>query len=263
MEPIQIIATIGPSSKDKETITKMVEAGMSVARLNFSWGTHEEHAEFVALVREVAAEQGITIPIIQDLSGPRVQEADGHTFDPQSSVITPKDLHDLEFTAVQKPEYVALSFVRTPKDVEELRALLTAKGLTTKIIAKIERLEALASLEAVIDVSDGVMVARGDLGEALPYETVPFAKKDILRKCIEKGKPAIVATEMLTSMIDSTHASRADVTDISQAVIDGASATMLSNETASGEHPVEAVAVMKRVVEEARGYIEVPSAYRL
>lgn len=262
MTNIQIFATIGPSCKDAHTIEQMIDAGMSLARLNFSWGTHEEHALFVSMVREIAERKGITIPIVQDLSGPRVQESDGHTFNAESSVITEKDIHDLLFTASEKPEYVALSFVRNARDIEELRKMLVERGLSTKIIAKIERKEALLVLDEIIEASDGVMVARGDLGEAIPFETVPFVKKDILKKCIEAGKPSVVATEMLTSMTDDPDPSRADITDISQAVVDGASATMLSNETAVGDFPVEAIAVMRKVVDEALENTTTPSLVR-
>ncbi len=251
MTSIQIFATIGPSCKDKETLGRMIDAGMSLARLNFSWGTHEEHALFVRRIREVAKERGIEVPIVQDLSGPRVQESEGHTFDAFSSVITEKDIADLTFTVANSPEYVALSFVRTADDVRELRDLLKERGVSSKIIAKIERTEALENLDEIINEADGIMIARGDLGEAIPFETVPFVKKDILKKCMEAAKPAVVATEMLTSMTDDDEPSRADITDISQAVVDGASATMLSNETAVGGFPVAVVAVMRKVVDEA------------
>lgn len=251
MPKIQIFATIGPSCKDTETIEKMIDAGMSVARLNFSWGTHEEHGLFVDRVREVANKKGITVLIVQDLSGPRIQESDGHTFDPALSVITAKDIADLDFTTEHKPEYVALSFVRNADDIRALRAFLLERGITSKIIAKIERKEALEKLDEIISEADGIMIARGDLAEVIPFETVPFVKKDILKKCKEKGTPVVVATEMLTSMTSDVEPSRADITDISQAVVDGASATMLSNETAVGDFPVETVAVMRKVVDEA------------
>lgn len=262
MTNIQIFATIGPSCKDGETIGRMIDAGMSVARLNFSWGTHEEHALFVQLVRSEAQKRGVTVPIVQDLSGPRVQESEGHTFDVASSVITDKDVADLAFTAALLPEYVALSFVRTATDIRELRMLLIQRGINSKIIAKIERKEALVALDEIIAEADGIMVARGDLGEAIPFETVPFVKKDILKKCLAVGKPAVVATEMLTSMTDDVDPSRADITDISQAVVDGASATMLSNETAVGGFPVEAITVMRTVIDEALMHAENPSPVR-
>ncbi len=262
MTNIQIVATIGPASKDKEIMGRMVDAGLSLIRLNFSWGTHEEHGQFVDTVRTIAAEKNIHIPIIQDLSGPRVQETDGHTFDAASSVITDKDIADLEFTFAKKPEYVAMSFVRTAQDIAELRARLEVRSCPTKIIAKIERKEALEVLDEIIAVADGIMIARGDLGQAIPFETVPFVEKDILKRCLAAGKPCIVATDMLTSMIDNDEPSRADITDIAQAVLDGTSATMLSNETAVGGFPVETVAVMRKVVDEALKNTKTPSLVR-
>jgi pyruvate kinase len=251
MSSIEIIATIGPSSKEKDTIAQMAKAGMSIARLNFSWGTHEEHGHFVDLVREVAREQGLVIPILQDLSGPRVQETEGHTFNASSPVITEKDLEDLNFAKEHTPEYIALSFVRGEEDVKQLRGFLGERGIASRIIAKIERKEALENIDAIIAEADGIMIARGDLGEAMPFENIPFIKKDILKKCREARKPVIVATEMLTSMLEDADPSRADVTDIAQAVLDGASATMLSNETAVGDFPIEAVRVMRTVVDAA------------
>ncbi len=262
MTNIQIVATIGPASKTKEVLEQMVDAGLSIVRLNFSWGTHEEHGQFVDTVRTIGAEKNIYIPIVQDLSGPRVQEDKGHTFDATLSVITSKDIADLEFTYAKKPEYVALSFVRNAHDVTELRAKLQAGGSDAKIIAKIERKEALDFLEEIIAAADGVMIARGDLGQAIPFETVPFVEKDILKRCLEAGKPCIVATDMLTSMIDDAEPSRADITDIAQAVVDGTSATMLSNETAVGGFPIEAVSVMRKVVDEALKNTETPSLVR-
>jgi pyruvate kinase len=259
MVNIQIVATIGPSCKDRDIIMQMVDAGLSVVRLNFSWGTHQEHGQFVDTVRSIAQEKGMHIPIVQDLSGPRIQEGHNHTFDASASVITEKDKIDLQFTTLKNPEYVAMSFVRTADDVRELRALLDARGSTAKIIAKIERKEALETLDSIIAAADGIMIARGDLGEAIPFETVPFVEKDILKRCLEAGKPCIVATDMLTSMITDATPSRADVTDISQAVLDGASATMLSNETAVGSFPIEAVSVMRKVVDEALKNTSSPS----
>lgn len=262
MPSIEIIATIGPSCKEKEIIAQMAAAGMSIARLNFSWGTHEEHGHFVELVREVGRERGTAIPIIQDLSGPRVQESESHSFDPSASVITTKDISDLSFAALYAPEYIALSFVRSQDDIKQLRQMLFDRHIKAKIIAKIERKEALNVIDAIIDEADGIMIARGDLGEAIPYESVPFVKKDILKKCRAARKPAIVATEMLTSMIEDPDPSRADISDIAQAVLDGASATMLSNETAIGDFPIEAIRVMRRVADEAFSKTEAPSLVR-
>jgi pyruvate kinase len=171
--------------------------------------------------------------------------------DTDIAVITEKDVADIEALADLEIEYVALSFIKDADDVEQLRAHLVAAGSSSKIIAKIERPEAIANLDSIIAAADGVMVARGDLGDAIPFATLPFVKKDILRRCVAAGKPAIVATEMLTSMITSERPSRADVSDIAHAVLDGASATMLSNETAVGAHPVQSITVMRTVVDQA------------
>ena len=256
MNKTQIVATIGPACSGPQTIAAMIEAGMSIARLNFSWGTHDEHRSFVTDVREAARQAGVTIPIIQDLSGPRVQEGADHTMDTDIAVITDKDVADIEALADLEIEYVALSFIKDADDVVQLRTLLNKAGSQAKIIAKIERPEAITNLDSIIAAADGIMVARGDLGDAIPYATLPFVKKDILRRCVAAGKPAIVATEMLTSMIASERPSRADVSDIAHAVLDGASATMLSNETAVGQYPVQAIAVMRAVVDEAQQHTD-------
>lgn len=252
MKPIQIIATIGPACKEAQIMQDMIVAGMSIARLNFSWGTYAEHRRFVAVMREQAAALDQVVPIIQDLSGPRIQEEAGHTFNKDVTVITEKDRADIAAMADLEIEYVALSFVKDASDISELRGILSEAGSKSKIIAKIERQEALDNLDGIIAAADGVMIARGDLGDAIPIETVPFVKKDILLRCGQAGKPAIVATEMLTSMISSQKPSRADVSDIAHAVLDGACATMLSNETAVGQNPVAAVHVMRKVVDEAQ-----------
>mgnify|MGYP000383277778 FL=1 len=252
MNPIQIVATIGPSTKELTQMKSMIEAGMSLARLNFSWGTHEEHRQFVQDIRMATQAVGVTVPIIQDLSGPRVQQGAGHTFDCDVQVITEKDISDVQALADMEIEYVALSFVKDAKDIADLRQVLEAAGSHSKVIAKIERQEALNNLDDIVAAADGIMIARGDLGDAIPFETLPFVKKDILKRCVAAGKPAIVATEMLSSMIDEAKPSRADVSDIAHAVLDGASATMLSNETAVGKYPTETVAVMRKVVNEAQ-----------
>lgn len=249
--PIQIVATLGPATTDAAVLEAMLRPGVALARLNFSWGTHAEHRSFVQNARMTANRIGRRIAIIQDLSGPRVPQGASHTFDPNQPVLTDKDVADVAALTDLEPEYVAQSFVRTPADVEDLRSLLAGHGCAAKIIAKIERKEALDNLDDIILAADGIMVARGDLGAAVPIETLPFVKKDILRRCRVAHVPSIVATEMLTSMQDDPVPSRADISDIAHAVLDGASATMLSNETAIGTNPVEAVAMMRRVVDEA------------
>lgn len=218
--------------------------------------TLPEHELIVADVRQVANQAGMIVPLIQDLSGPRVQAGSDHTVDTNIAVITDKDIADIQALADLNIEYVALSFIKDANDIAQLRTHLTEAGSQSKIIAKIERPEAIENLDSIIAAADGIMIARGDLGDAIPFETLPFVKKDILKRCAAAGKPAIVATEMLTSMIAGDRPSRADVSDIAHAVLDGASATMLSNETAVGAHPVKAIAVMRTVVDEAQKHIQ-------
>lgn len=262
-EPIQIVATLGPATTDTPTLEAMIRTGFQIARLNFSWGTHEEHRQFVQTARMSASRVGRKLAIMQDLSGPRVQQGAGHSYDPDIAVITEKDEADVAALADLEIEYVALSFVKDADDVRALKSLLAANGSASKVIAKIERKAALTNLDEIIAAADGIMVARGDLGEAVPIETLPFVKKQILDRCRLAHTPAIVATEMLTSMTDDPVPSRADISDMAQAVLDGASATMLSNETAVGKNPVEAVAMMRRVVNEALRHTKHGSLVRL
>lgn len=253
-----IIATLGPSSHTKETISSMIDEGMDMVRLNFSWGTYEEMASYISIVREAAAEKGKTIPIIQDLSGPRMSLEHGHKIDDSSEkVITEKDIKDLEFGLEHSVEYIALSYVSSAQDVHDLRARMVEKGNVTPIIAKIERQEALDNLEGICDAADGIMIARGDLGKALPYEELPTLEKRIVSLCKEKQKFVIVATEMMLSMTEAELPTRAGVTDVSYAVLLGADAVMLSEESSTGKHPVETVRAMNKIItftEEEKDY---------
>lgn len=166
------------------------------------------------------------------------------------SSITEKDRADLQFGLKNKVDFVALSFVRRPEDITELRGMLDKAKSQAKIIAKIETQEAIENLDAIIDLTDGVMVARGDLAIEIPAEQVPLIQKRIIRRCNELGKPVITATQMLESMIKSPVPTRAEVSDVANAIIDGTDAVMLSEETTLGEYPVEAVKVMTRVAKE-------------
>ncbi len=252
MRDVQVIATLGPATNTVEIITDMVTSGMSIARLNFSWGTHEEHRRYIDMVRAAAVASGKVIPIIQDLSGPRVQQGNEHSFDHDSAVLTEKDKTDLLALQDRGLEYVALSFVGSADDIKVLRTFMSTHAITAKIIAKIERQEAIEHIDAIVTEADGIMIARGDLSLAVAIETLPFVTKDILQRCKAHAKPVIVATGMLTSMIEGATPSPADITDIAQAVLDDATATMLSNETAIGIDPVAAVSVMRKVVAEAQ-----------
>lgn len=162
--------------------------------------------------------------------------------------MTEKDIADFEFIVAQKLDWVALSFVRHASDITDLQRRIKEKGSTVKVIAKIEMPSALEDLRNIIIESDGVMVARGDLGVELPVEKVPMAQRDIIRKCIHRGKPVIVATQMMESMIDRIKPNRSEITDVANAVLEGADAVMLSGETATGNHPALVVQTMKKII---------------
>jgi pyruvate kinase len=332
-----IICTIGPASSDAATIGAMIDAGMSVARLNFSHGTYDEHQGFVERIRAEAASRRRNVAILQDLQGPKVRVGSlpkegvpfrigeevtfstaehtpagaipvdvptfHHDVRPGDTVllddgvlacrvtaasgtevravvtaggvlrshkgigvpggrlggeaITPKDAADLRFGLEMGVDLVALSFVRHAADVDQLRALISLERRTLHqapspgIITKIEKHEAVADLEAIAQAADGLMVARGDLALDIPQERVPVVQKDIVGLCRHLGKPAIVATQMLESMTQCPRPTRAELTDVANAVWDGGAAVMLSGETAGGAHPVLAVKTMADVVGEA------------
>lgn len=248
----QIVATLGPASADKEIIEKLVEAGVDVVRLNFSWGTYEEHTGYIAKVREL----GKNIPIIQDLSGPRETTDAGHQFSRNLPSFTDKDRRDLEFGISQGVEYVALSYVGRAEDVTSLKQVIAELGGEAKVIAKIERDEALADFDRILETSDAIMIARGDLGLEVPVEEIPWYEKEIIKKCREAKKPVIVATQMMISMIEKSEPTRAEVTDVFFAIENGADAVMLSDETAAGKYPVEAVKAMEQAVNGAEGHYD-------
>lgn len=245
----KIIATIGPVSCGKEVITELIKHHMDMARLNFSWSKYEEYREWIKTIRETAKELGTEIPIIQDLSGPRVQEGSEHRFGGEEGeeVITKKDIADLDFGIEQNIEYVALSFVGSKDDVIKLKKLIKEKGGNQKVIAKIERKIAFENLDEIINETDGIMVARGDLGNEFPLEEIPFVQHEIIEKSRKAGKFVIVATQMLLSMVNNPKPTRAEVSDVAYAVLDGASAIMLSEESAIGKYPVEAVYMMEKI----------------
>jgi pyruvate kinase len=339
----KIVATIGPSSETPERLRALVAAGMNAARLNFSHGKHEEHAEVVRRIREVEAESGHPVALIADLQGPKLRIGEleepvvlargdkivvcaeencangelpiapavisdvlkpGHDVLIDDGLvrlhvegvesgratcqvvvggrvsshkgvnlpgvpipipsITRKDSADLDFALSLGVDFVALSFVRSPADVRDLRALIEQAGSHAHVIAKIEKSEAVDVLDDVLAETDAVMVARGDLGVEIGAASVPLLQKLIIQKALERGKPVITATQMLESMISSPEPTRAEASDVANAVLDGTSAIMLSGETAVGEYPVEAVAYMDRIaraVEPSMGYRhEIPEA---
>ncbi|HEY5587704.1 MAG TPA: pyruvate kinase [Candidatus Paceibacterota bacterium] len=246
----KIIATIGPASNSKETISALIKHHMDIVRLNFSWGTYEWHAEIIKNIREVAKEEhDIHIPIIQDLSGPRVQEGTEHRFGGEEGeeVITEKDIADLTFGIKQEVDYIALSFVGQASDVIKLKELIKERGGNQKVIAKIERKIAVDNLDEILKVTDAIMVARGDLGNEFPLEEIPFVQHHIIDACNKAGKMVIVATQMLLSMVDSPTPTRAEVSDVAYAILDGADGVMLSEESAKGKYPIEAVSMMEKI----------------
>lgn len=353
MKRTKIVCTIGPASEEIESLVALTEAGMNVCRLNFSHGTHENHAELIRRIRQVRELTGEPLSILQDLQGPKIRVGDlpkegvelvaGKTVvftsgegdvpktipvtypdlhedvkpgqrlllddgllevtvksvkgqdvtcevvtggkltshkglnlpetETKISAITDKDKEDLAFGVAQGVDWIALSFVRSAEDIRSLRALIEAeerklakpRELPIGIIAKIEKPQAVERMDEIIAEVDGIMVARGDLGIELPAEKVPVIQKDLIKKCLAAGKPVIVATQMLDSMIRNPRATRAEVSDIANAVIDHADATMLSGETASGSHPVEAVKTMAATIAETEksSYDDLPIQTRV
>ncbi len=330
----KIVCTIGPASSKPEVIGRLIDAGMDVARLNFSHGTWEEHSEAIRTVRALSAKKGRPVAILQDLQGPKVRlgllkggsatiysgdqftlttrEVEGTekiasvTYDRLATevkagdqiliddglihlevlrtdgvhvmcrvlqggvlmnhkglnlpgvaisvpAVTEKDLTDLDFGIEQGVDYIALSFVRTSKDISKVKELLRRRKVDIPIIAKLERPKAVRNLDAILEVADGVMIARGDLGVEMPLEEVPLIQKQIIRQANLHGAIVITATQMLDSMIEHPRPTRAEVSDVANAIFDGTDAVMLSGETASGAYPIEAVRVMAKVAVEAEG----------
>jgi pyruvate kinase len=173
--------------------------------------------------------------------------------------LSEKDLRDLDFILTQPVNWIALSFVRSSKDVKQLRELIDAKGHPAKIIAKIEKPEAIDKIDKIIKASNGIMVARGDLGIEMPIEQVPGIQKMIVQKCLQRARPVIVATQMMESMVTNPSPTRAEATDVANAVLDGADAVMLSGETASGKHPVKVVEYMTKIIQEAEKNFQIGS----
>lgn len=333
MKKTKIVCTLGPSSCTKEVISAMYDAGMNVCRLNFSHGTHEEHAAKIKIIKELREERGIPLPILLDTKGPEfrtgryengkitLKSGDEFTFTTEQIIgnekkvsvnypylcevlkkgdtillnnglmcftvteVTDKDVKtvvidggetrdhksmffpnkelkldflseqdksDILFGIEQGIDFIALSFVSEEKNITEVRNFLKANhGEGIDIIAKIENTSGVKNLESIVKASDGVMVARGDLGVEMPYETIPNTQKRMIDVCRILGKRCITATEMLESMIHSPRPTRAEISDVANAVYDGTSAVMLSGETAAGDYPVEAVKAMAKIVEQA------------
>ena len=326
----KIIATIGPASSSKEMLKEMINSGMSLARLNFSHGSHEDVLEIIKNVRELNDELGVNVGLLADLQGPKIRlgevkdggvpiksghqltittkkcigdekkvylsypefpkdVAEGDTIlindgklvlqvtgtDRKTEVtatiehgglmesrkgvnlpntkismpcLTAKDLEDLKVAVEQNVEWIGLSFVRRAEDVIELKNLIKEQGGKSKVVAKIEKPEAVKDLNNIISEADAVMVARGDLGVEIPMQEVPVVQKLIVKKCINESKPVIIATQMMESMITNPAPTRAEVNDVANAVLDGADALMLSGETSVGDHPELVIKAMCSII---------------
>lgn len=335
MRKTKIVCTIGPASESVEKLTQLIEAGMNVARLNFSHGNHEEHAQRIKNIREAAQKTGKTVAILLDTKGPEIRthnmvngaieltagsqsiismkEVEGtpekfsvtyegliEDVQPGSRIllddgliglevtkldktngeihvnvlntgtlknkkgvnvpgvsvnlpgITEKDASDIIFGIEQKIDFIAASFVRRASDVLEIKQLLEENNAThIQIIPKIENQEGVDNIDDILDVSDGLMVARGDLGVEIPAEEVPLVQKNLIKKCNALGKPVITATQMLDSMQRNPRPTRAEASDVANAIFDGTDAIMLSGETAAGSYPVEAVQTMHNIASRA------------
>lgn len=251
----QILATIGPSSIHEDILKKMLQNKVDAIRFNFSWLNNDKASEYFDKVRKVGSELGKSILIVADLPGPRVKNEDGHTYDQTvASGLTDKDKELIKFCIDKGVDYIALSFVSGRKEVDMCREILNTNSAKQKIIAKVERQVAVDNIHEIVETADAVMIARGDLGQEIPYEKLPFIQSEIIKKCKAVGKPVIVATQMLFSMVENDKPTRAEVTDVSQAVMEGADVVMLSDETAMGKYPVESVKAMEKIILEAESH---------
>ena len=333
----KIVATLGPASSSEEVFRQLVRAGLDVARLNFSHGSHEQKAALIAMVRRVSKEEGKPVCILGDLQGPKIRtgtlaggkavlletgkrltitpEAIEGTAERVSTVfptlaenlkpgdrillsdglielrvvelrgadvvteivnggmlgekkginlpninvkvpsLTEKDEADLEFALKNGVDTIAVSFVQTADDVRYVKRRVAALGSEAWVIAKLEKPQAVDHLESILEATDGIMVARGDLGVEVPPEKVPAIQKHIIRRAAECRKPVITATQMLESMIENPRPTRAEASDVANAIYDGTDAVMLSAESAAGKYPVESVAMMAKIVVETETQI--------
>jgi pyruvate kinase len=334
----KIICTIGPASNSEAAMRDLMRLGMDVARLNFSHGTHNEHARNIARLRRAAKKEQRTISILQDLEGPKIRTGrlkghspiqlaagsrvtltprqlpgtdeiistnfpglasevgagstillsdgrielrveailgddveceviNGGTLGEQQGInlagtilglpsLTEKDRRDLEFGLKHGVDLVALSFVRSAADVHAVRDLIRDLDGSVQVVAKLEKAQAIDDLDEILEAADAVMVARGDLGVELPPEKVPVIQKQVIRRAAELRKPVITATQMLESMVENPRPTRAEASDVANAIFDGSDAVMLSAETAIGKYPREAVAIMTRIITEAERNVE-------
>ncbi len=248
---VKIVCTLGPATDTPEIIEKMISAGMDVARLNLSYGTLEEHRNTVAMVRAAARKIGLPTAVLLDCPGRKRRTGDTKTVFGDH----------LQFAQDNQLDYIALSFITSTEQVKEVQALAKAMKINIPIVTKIEKGEALAVSDSIIAVSDGVMVARGDLGLQINIEKVPLAQKKIIHEANHRGKPVITATEMLESMVKSPTPTRAEATDVANAVLDGTDAVMLSEETSVGQYPLEAIKMMVKIILEAETVLPHDNVY--
>lgn len=344
MRKTKIICTIGPASESRETLEKMCLAGMNVARLNFSHGTHPEHLDKIQKLNDVREKLGLPIAILLDTKGPEyrirtfkggsitLRDGDDFTFTTEqiegdetrvavsyenlhnemqpgerilvnngllifevvsvegknihcktiaggvmsdrksmsfpdkvlhSVYLSEQDKQDLLFGIENDVDFVACSFVSQAQDLKDVRAFLNANGGSEiSLIAKIENRAGIDNIEEICDECDGIMIGRGDMGVEIPFEQLPGIQKQIITKCRLLGKRVITATEMLESMIEKPRPTRAEISDVANAVYDGSSAVMLSGETAAGKYPVETITAMAKICEEAEKGIDYVSRFR-
>ncbi len=243
---VKVVCTLGPASNTPSTIEKMLAAGMDVARLNFNYGTLEEHSRLIADIRAASQKLALPTAILVDLPGFKKH--------PDASIKQAFAPY-LEFVQQQNIDYVALSFISNARQVRAVKTLLKSMCYDIPLIVKIEKAPALEDSEAILDIADGIMVARGDLAIQISIEKVPLAQKQLIKAANRRGKPVITATEMLESMVRSPTPTRAEATDVANAVLDGTDALMLSEESAIGKFPVKTVETMVKIALEAEtGY---------
>lgn len=245
----KIIATLGPASEKRGVLEEFIKHKVDIMRLNFSWGNPDWHKRLIDTIRELNSNYNTNVEIMQDLSGPRIQDEKGHRFNKETcgDIVTEKDITDLEFGIKHGLDYIAMSFVGCADDVVNLRNIIKEKGGNQKIISKIERAEAIHNIDEIIKVSDGIIIARGDLGNEMPLEEIPFIQHEIINKCNQAGKMVIVATQMLYSMVENDTPTRAEVSDVAYAIIDGANGILLSDETARGKYPIESISYLEKI----------------
>jgi len=241
----KIVCTLGPASSSPEVIERILKAGMDIARLNLAYGTLEEHSQLISEVRLLSQKLKLSTGILLDLPGLKRRVGD----------IRAVFNEHLDFAHSQKVDFVALSFISSARQVKEVKALLKNMNASMPVIVKIEQARALGRSGAILEASDGIMVARGDLALEITIEKVPLAQKQLIKEANSRGKSVITATQMLESMVRSTTPTRAEATDVANAVLDGSDALMLSEETAIGSYPVEATETMARIALEAESAI--------